>query len=78
MGLTADPTGQFDLYESERHAAQLFAEAGYEPALCGFEHETRDCARVGFCHLMCGKGRSNGGGDLRDYGAAIDQWLTVR
>lgn len=78
MGLTADPTGAFDLYDGEAHAAALFGHAGYEAVLCGFEHETRDCAKAGFETLLCGQGRFNGGGDLRDYGNALDGWLKER
>ena len=79
MGLTGDPTGSFDLYATETHAAQHFADAGYESVLCGFEHETRDCTRVGFSRTFAGSGDwFNGGGDLLTYGDEIDQWLSQR
>lgn len=78
MGLTGDGTGGFDLYPTERHAARLFGEAGYEATLCGFEHEARDCRSVGFETVMCGRGGVNGGGDLREYPAGLDAWLRDR
>ncbi len=78
MGLTGEPTGGFDLYPTERHAARLFGEAGYEAALCGFEHEARDCRAVGFETVMCGRGGVNGGGDLLAYGESLDPWLRDR
>lgn len=78
MGLTGDATGGFDLYPTERHAARLFGDAGYEAALCGFEHEARDCRAVGFETVMCGRGGVNGGGDLLAYGDELDPWLRDR
>jgi len=79
MGLAGKPPGAFDLYETEKHAAQIFADAGYESVLCGFEHETLDCKRVGFETVMCGVGKgNNGGGDLRTYGDALSQWFKNR
>ncbi len=79
MGLSGRPTGLFDLYEGEQHAARLFAGAGYESVLCGFEHETSDCTSVGFERLLCGSGKgTNGGGDLRDFAGGIATWLDSR
>lgn len=79
MGLSGRPPGRFDMYETEKHAAQIFSEAGYESVLCGFEHETCDATQVGFEKLMCGVGHgNNGGGDLRTYGKHIGAWLDTR
>ncbi|MBI5831870.1 MAG: sulfatase [Armatimonadetes bacterium] len=79
MGLTSDHAGAFDLYPSERHLSQILADAGYEGVLCGFEHECRDCTRLGFEHTLAGSGTwFNGGGDLREQPAAIDSWLDQR
>lgn len=78
MGLTRWGTGGWDLYPTERHAAALFGDAGYESVLCGPLHETQDCHRVGFEQTLCGRGGHNGGGDLREYGAALDSWFSAR
>jgi arylsulfatase A-like enzyme len=79
MGLPGDATGGFDLYDTEKHAARLFADAGYESALCGFEHESRDCKKLGFEKTMAGSGDwHNGGGDLRDYHKILDAWFAKR
>jgi len=79
LGLTGDPTGGFDLYADEQHLSQALAQSGYEGVLCGFEHECRDCTRLGFERTLAGSGTwFNGGGDLRDQPAAIDAWLRSR
>lgn len=79
MGLTGDATGAFDLYPSEKHAARLFADAGYASLLCGFEHETRDWRTAGFHAAIAGSGEwHNGGGDLLAYSSELDAWLESR
>ena len=79
MGLPGDGTGAFDIYPTEKHAARIFAEEGYESVLCGFEHETRHCDTIGFQRWLNGSGDwHNGGGDTRDHAAAIDAWLDER
>lgn len=79
MGLTAGRTGEFDLYEDERHAAEVFRDAGYESVLYGFEHETLDCTRLGFDRIVGGSGEAhNGGGNLEDFPETMDEWLASR
>lgn len=77
-GLVGDHRG-FRLHESERHAARLFADAGYESVLCGQVHESNDCTTLGFQRFLCGPGeKHNDGGDLLDYGRGIGEWLAGR
>ena len=79
MGLTSDHAGAFDLNLDERHISQILADAGYEAVLCGFEHECRDCTRLGFERTLAGTGTwFNGGGDLRDQAGELDAWLGAR
>ena len=78
MGLPGERTGLFDLYPNEKHAAQLFGAAGYEPVLCGFLHETLDWHRVGFGQALNGRWNNNSGGDSMEHAAAIDEWLGGR
>jgi len=79
MGLTGAQTGGFDLYEGEKHAAQLFADAGYESILCGFEHESPHWEKLGFERAISGGGGwFNGGGDTREHAGHIDDFLEQR
>jgi len=79
MGLTGQQTGGFDLYEGEKHAARLFADAGYEPVLCGFEHESPLWEKLGFERAISGGGGwFNGGGDTREHAGHIDAFLGQR
>ncbi len=73
------PMRGFRLHDDERHAARLFADAGYESVLCGQVHETDDCRTLGFERFLCGPGeRYNDGGDLLDFGDGIGAWLRTR
>jgi N-sulfoglucosamine sulfohydrolase len=78
-GLTGNLTGGFALHETERHAAALFREGGYESVLCGFMHEARTVADCGFERAISGTGGDhNYGGDLRNHGREIAAWLAER
>jgi N-sulfoglucosamine sulfohydrolase len=79
MGLTGDQVGGFDFFPGEQHASLIFSRAGYQSVLCGFEHESRHVAELGFGDLINGNGTwYNSGGDLLDHGKAIGDWLSQR
>ena len=79
QGLTGDGTGAFAFHPTEKHAARLFADAGYESVLCGFEHEARQPKEVGFAGTLSGRGDwFNGGNDTRQHAGEIEQWLGRR
>lgn len=78
-GLTAPIVGGWDFHPGEKHAARLFADAGYESVLCGFEHESPLWQNLGFSRALSGPGGwYNGGGDLRDHAREIDTFLRDR
>ncbi|MFO7955567.1 MAG: sulfatase [Candidatus Brocadiia bacterium] len=79
LGLTSPRTGLFDLYPEEKHAAELFGDAGYDTCMCGFLHETNDLFRIGFQDAINGAGRGNNwGGDFLEAADDIDEWLSAR
>lgn len=79
MGLTSEHFGGFDLKPDVKHASTLFAQAGYETVLCGFQHETGDCRNLGFHRFISGPGKgTNGPQDSREHPRAIDSWLAER
>jgi arylsulfatase A-like enzyme len=78
MGLPAPSTGLFDLYPEEKHAGQLFRQAGYESVLCGFLHEVQEWQRAGFELALNGRWNNNSTGDSMQHAAAVDQWLRAR
>jgi N-sulfoglucosamine sulfohydrolase len=79
MGLASEHFGGFDFAPGIRHAATLFGSGGYESVLCGFEHESPDCTRLGFDRTLSGPGRgTNGPGDSRSHAGAIKGWLQGR
>lgn len=78
-GLTAPLLGGWDFHPGEKHAARLFADAGYESVLCGFEHESPLWQNLGFSRAISGPGGwYNGGGDLRNHAREIDAFLGSR
>lgn len=78
-GLTSPLLGGWDFHPDERHAARLFADAGYESVLCGFEHESPLWQNLGFARALSGPGGwYNGGGDLRNHAREIDAFLRDR
>lgn len=78
MGLTTPRTGGFDLAPGQFHAAELFADAGYESVLCGFAHETPHWYRHGFCRHLNDDHADAQQRDLRNYGRIIGRWLDER
>lgn len=78
-GLTSPLLGGWDFHPDERHAARLFADAGYESVLCGFELESPLWQNLGFSRAISGSGGwYNGGGDLRNHAREIDSFLNER
>ncbi|MDH7568760.1 MAG: sulfatase [Armatimonadota bacterium] len=82
MGLVGHPrVGGWDLARSpgERHAAKLFAEAGYATVLCGNLHEASDWRALGFHQAISGSGTgANDGGDILQHADHLDAWLARR
>ncbi|MEO0964643.1 MAG: sulfatase [Planctomycetota bacterium] len=52
IGLVQDPFG-WDLHNGETHLAAHLAAAGYDTALAGLQHETRQADRHGLANRLC-------------------------